>query len=176
MLQPAKRIACLCLLVVGITGCASSAKLPVSAGTGPDPTLPAPNKALIPLVHVVKATGWPQGAKPIAAEGTAVAAFARDLVHPRWLHVLPNGDVLVAETNAPPRPEDNKGIKGFFFNIFQKKAGGAVPSANRITLLRDVDGDGVSDMRSVFISNLVSPFGMALAGSTFYVANTDAIV
>ena len=157
-------------------GCASSARLPVAAGTGPDPTLPPPNRALIPTVHVVTAKGWPEGAKPVAAAGTAVAPFARDLDHPRWLHVLPNGDVLVAETNAPPRPADNKGIKGFFFKKFQKKAGGAVPSADRITLLRDADGDGVAETRTAFLTGLHSPFGMALVGDTLYVANTDAVV
>ena len=175
MLEPANRIV-IAVAVVALVGCGSSAQLPVSAGTGPRPTLPPPKKALIPLVHVVKATGWPEGAKPLAAEGTAVAAFARDLVHPRWLYVLPNGDVLVAETNAPERPEDNTGIKGFFFKIFQKKAGGAVPSANRITLLRDADGDGVAETRSAFLTGLSSPFGMALVGPYLYVANSDAIV
>jgi glucose/arabinose dehydrogenase len=163
-------------VAVGAAGCASSARLPVSAGTGPDPTLPPPEKALIPVVHVVTAKGWPEGATPVAAEGTAVAAFARDLDHPRWLYVLPNGDVLVAETNAPPRPEDNKGIKGWFFKYFQKKAGGAVPSANRITLLRDADGDGVAETRSAFLTGLNSPFGMALVGNDLYVANADAVV
>ena len=175
VVPPLQRCALLAAVLV-VTGCASSARLPVSAGTGPNPTLPAPDKALIPLVHVVKATGWPDGAKPAAAEGTAVAAFAGDLDHPRWLHVLPNGDVLVAETNAPPRPKDNKGIKGWFFKLFQKKAGGAVPSANRITLLRDADGDGVAETRSVFLSGLHSPFGMALVGNDLYVANSDAVV
>ena len=175
MLRPAKRISLL-VLALSLAGCASSARLPVSAGTGPDPTLPPPDKSLIPLVHVVDAKGWPEGARPVAAEGTAVAAFARDLDHPRWLYVLPNGDVLVAETNAPPRPEDNKGIKGFFFKMFQKKAGGAVPSANRITLLRDADGDGVAETRSAFLTGLSSPFGMALVGNDLYVANTDAVV
>src|SRR6185295_11122049 len=91
-------------------------------------------------------------------------------------YMLPNGDVLVAETNAPPRPEDGKGIKGFFFKLFQKKAGGAVPSANRITLLRDADGDGVAETHSVFLSGLSSPFGMALVGNVLYVANSDAVV
>ncbi|MFL6290205.1 MAG: PQQ-dependent sugar dehydrogenase, partial [Thermoanaerobaculia bacterium] len=179
MLEPAKKSVLRCALaaaVVALAGCGSSAHLPVSAGTGPRPTLPPPDKSLIPLVHVVKATSWPEGAKPQAAEGTAVAAFARDLVHPRWLYVLPNGDVLVAETNAPERPEDNKGIKGFFFKKFQKKAGGAVPSANRITLLRDADGDGVAETKSAFLTGLSSPFGMALVGKDLYVANSDAIV
>jgi glucose/arabinose dehydrogenase len=180
MFQPAKRIAFQLVFIAAaaasFAGCASSARLPVSAGTGPRPTLPPPSKALIPTVHVVTAKGWPEGAKPVAAEGTAVAAFAEGLDHPRWVYVLPNGDVLVAETNAPPRPKDNKGIKGFFFKLFQKKAGGAVPSANRITLLRDADGDGAAETRSVFLSGLSSPFGMELVGDTLYVANSDAVV
>jgi hypothetical protein len=90
--------------------------------------------------------------------------------------VLPNGDVLVAETNAPPRPQDAKGLKGWFFKRYQKKAGGAVPSANRITLLRDADGDGIAETRTVFLSGLTSPFGMVLVGNTLYIANSDAVV
>jgi glucose/arabinose dehydrogenase len=164
------------LVVMLLSACGRPARLPVTAGFGPTPSLPEPEKALIPLVNVVTARGWPEGEAPTPAPGTTVTAFATGLDHPRWIYVLPNGDVLVAETNAPPRPEDAKGIKGFFFNYFQKKAGGAVPSANRIALLRDADGDGISDMRAVFISNLVSPFGMALVGNNFYVANTDAVV
>jgi glucose/arabinose dehydrogenase len=170
------KLVLLVAVVVSTAGCGSSAKLPVTAGTGPNPTLPPPDKALIPLVNVVTAKGWPEGTTPVAADGTAVTAFARGLVHPRWLYVLPNGDVLVAETNAPPRPEDNKGIKGFFFKKFQKKAGGAVPSANRITLLRDADGDGVAETRTAFLSGLSSPFGMTLVGNDLYVANSDAVV
>ncbi len=131
---------------------------------------------MVPVINVVEAVGWAEGATPAAAGGTTVAAFARGLDHPRWLHVLPNGDVLVAETNAPPRPEDNKGVKGFFFTRYQKKAGGAVPSANRITLLRDADGDGAAELRTPYLTGLTSPFGMALVGETLYVANTDAIV
>ena len=102
------------------------------------------------------------GEAPIAQSGTTVSVFAIGLDHRRWLYVLPNGDVLVAETNAPPRPDDNKGLRGWFFKRFQKKAGGAVPSANRITLLRDADGDGQAEVRSTFLSGLNSPFGMAL--------------
>ncbi|MEP7010261.1 MAG: sorbosone dehydrogenase family protein [Acidobacteriota bacterium] len=165
------------LLILGLSvGCASSAKLPVSAGTGPNPAIPAPSKSLIPTVNVVTAIGWPEGAKPVAAPGTAVTAFAKGLDHPRWLYVLPNGDVLVAETNAPPRPKDGTGIKGFFFKKLQKKAGGAVPSANRITRLRDADGDGFAEDRTVFLSGLSSPFGIALVGNDLYVADSDAIV
>ena len=105
-----------------------------------------------------------------------VTAFAKGLDHPRWIYVLPNGDALVAETNAPDRPEDSKGIRGFFFKYFMKKAGGATPSANRIILLRDASGDGIPETRTVFLSGLHSPFGMTLVGNSLYVANTDAIV
>jgi glucose/arabinose dehydrogenase len=157
-------------------GCGTTARLAVSDGTGPHPVLPEPKTSLVPKIEVVTAKGWPQGAAPTAAEGLAVKAFSRDLDHPRWLYVLPNGDVLVAETNAPPRPEDGKGLKGRLFKHFQKKAGGAVPSANRITLLRDTNGDGVADVHSIFLSNLTSPFGMVLVGDQLYIANTDALV
>jgi glucose/arabinose dehydrogenase len=156
--------------------CGTAARLPVTAGTGPNPRLPPPSTSLIPMVNVVTAKGWPAGGKPVGAEGTAVAAFAEGLEHPRWVYVLPSGDVLVAETNAPPRPLDNRGIKGHFFKKFQKKAGGAAPSANRITLLRDADGDGVAEVRTVFLHGLNAPFGMALVGRTLYVANSDALV
>jgi glucose/arabinose dehydrogenase len=159
-----------------VAACGATARISVNDGTGPNPALPKPNRSLIPTVHVVTAKGWSDGERPVAAEGTTVAAFARGLDHPRWLHVLPNGDVLVAETNAPPRPEDGKGMKGWFFKRYQKKAGGAVPSANRITLLRDADGDGVAETRTAFLAGLNSPFGMALVGNVLYVANSDAVV
>ena len=168
-----------CVLAVSLIGsvaCGARAKLSVLEGTGANPVLPPPNGSLIPLVHVVDAKGWGPDEAPDAAPGSAVVAFARDLEHPRWLHVLPNGDVLVAETNAPPRPDDAKGIKGWFFKKFQKKAGGAVPSAERITLLRDADGDGVAEVRTPFLVNLSSPFGMALVGDVLYIANSDALV
>ncbi len=122
------------------------------------------------------ARGWSADGRPVAAPGTGVARFAEDLDHPRWIYVLPNGDVLVAETNAPTRPEAGKGVKAFFMKIFRKKAGAGTPSANRITLLRDTDGDGMADTRSVFLAGLNSPFGMALIGNDFYVANTDAVM
>ncbi len=164
-------------VAVSLAGCgATTAISPITAGMGPSPQLPPPDTSLIPTVHVVDAKGWPPGGAPMAAAGTQVVAFAAGLDHPRWLHVLPNGDVLAAETNAPPRPEDAKGLKGWFFKRYQKKAGGAVPSANRITLLRDADGDGVAETRSVLLRNLTSPFGMALVGDVLYVANSDALV
>jgi glucose/arabinose dehydrogenase len=143
---------------------------------GPNPTLPEPQKQLIPIVQVAEAKGWPSGVKPTPATETVVNAFATGLVHPRWVYVLPNGDVLVAETNAPERPDEGKGIKGKVMKKMQGKAGAGVPTANRITLLRDADGDGVAEIRTPLLENLHSPFGMALIGSDFYVANTDAIV
>jgi glucose/arabinose dehydrogenase len=137
------------------------AQLPISAGVGSHPQLPPPNHTLIPTVNIAQAVGWPENGKPVAAPGMAVNAFAVGLNHPRWLYVLPNGDVLVAETNAPPKPEDGKGIKGWFMKRVMNQAGAGVPSANRITLLRDADGDGVAETRTVFIDGLNSPFGMA---------------
>ncbi len=162
--------------VLGLAACGEVAKLPETAGVGPNPTLPEPVKTLFPTVNIAPAKGWPNGLKPTSAAGTAVNAYAGELDHPRWLYVLPNGDVLVAETNAPPKPEDGKGIKGWFMKRTQKKAGAGVPSANRITLLRDADGDGVAETRSVFLKDLASPFGMVLVGNDLYVANTDALV
>ena len=164
------------LAAVLAMSCGSAARLPLAAGTGVQPVLPPPNRSLIPVINVATAKGWAQGATPTAADGMSVAAFASGLDHPRWLYVLPNGDVLVAETNGPPRPQNNKGIRGWFFKRFQKKAGGAVPSANQITLLRDRNGDGIVETRSIFLKGLHSPFGMVLVGNVIYVANTDALV
>src|SRR3569623_734754 len=164
------------LAVLSIAACVETAKLPVEAGIGPQPSLPEPDMRLLPTVRVAEATGWPAGAAPAAAPGLKVQAFATGLDHPRWLHVLPNGDVLVAETNAPPKPEDAKGVRGWIMKLVMKHAGAGVPSANRITLLRDADGDGVAETRSVFLQNLNSPFGMALVGDALYVADTDAVL
>jgi glucose/arabinose dehydrogenase len=144
---------------------------------GPNPSLPEPDaKKLIPVVQVAEAKGWPSGVKPTTATETSVNAFATNLSHPRWVYVLPNGDVLVAETNAPDRPEDGKGIKAKAMKKFRAKAGAGEPSANRITLLRDADGDGVAEVRTSLLENLYSPFGMALIGSDLYVANSDSIM
>ncbi len=171
-----KRVLYAILAGATATACGPSARYPVLAGEGPNPVIPSPSPSLIPQVNYVKGKGWPSGAHPVAPPGMTVTAFARGLDHPRWLYVLPNGDVLVAETNAPPRPENNPGIKGWLTNYFTRRAGGAVSSANRITLLRDTDGDGIADVQTVFLSNLTSPFGMVLVGNTLYVANTDALV
>ena len=164
------------LIVVALSGCGPTAKLSVADGTGPTPRIPEPETSLIPTLNVARAVGWPDGKKPSGASGTTVNAFAQGLQHPRWLYVLPDGDVLVAETDAPPKPEDGKGIRGFMQKLFMKRAGSGTPSADRITLLRDADGDGVAEVRTAFIEHLHSPYGMVLVGNDFYVADTDAVM
>lgn len=170
------RIVIATALSIILAACGEMATLPVSAGTGVTPILPAPRQTMMPTVNIAPAQGWTENSKPQTATGTNVVAFARDLDHPRWLYVLPNGDVLVAETNAPAKPDDAKGIKGWLTSLVMKRAGAAVPSANRITLLRDTDGDGIANTRSVFLDGLNSPFGMALVGNSFFVANSDGIL
>lgn len=164
------------LLVSVLTGCGESARLPVEAGIGAHPQLPEPQETLLPTVNIAPAEGWPDDAEPTATAGTQVNAFARNLDHPRWLYVLPNGDVLVAETNAPARAEGRPGLKGWVMGKVMAKAGASAPSANRITLLRDTDNDGVAEVRTAFLEDLNSPFGMALVDDRLYVANTDAVV
>ncbi len=172
----AGRIVAVFLALLAPSACGEMARLPVSAGYGAQPTLPSTDRSLIPTTRVARAVGWPAGVTPIGAAGTSVQAFARELQHPRYLYSLPNGDVLVAETNAPPRPDDGRGIKGWFFRYFQRRGGGAVASADRLILLRDTDGDGVADVRTVFLAGLHSPFGITLVGHDLYVANTDALM
>jgi glucose/arabinose dehydrogenase len=174
MLRPIVAVIALTILAA----CGHTAEIPLAQSIGPAPELPPPSKTLIPTVKVAEAVGWPAGVAPVPAQGLRVQAFATGLEHPRWLLALPNGDVLVAETAAPPQPEQYKdnSLKGLFMAHFMKKAGSAVPSANRITLLRDADGDGVAEVRRPYITGLMSPFGMALVGSTLYVANADALV
>ncbi|NNB31217.1 PQQ-dependent sugar dehydrogenase [Pseudomonas fragi] len=174
MLKPQHAV--VIVLAVGLAACGESSTLQVADGTGPSPKLPAPNKTLIPTVNIAPAIGWANGATPTAAAGLKVAAFAEHLDHPRWLYVLPNGDVLVAETNSPAKPDDSKGIKGWIADKVMARAGAGVPSANRITLLRDADHDGVAETRTVFIENLNSPFGMTLVGNDLYVADTDKLL
>ncbi|MET0775570.1 MAG: sorbosone dehydrogenase family protein, partial [Pseudomonas mandelii] len=170
------QLALVIVLAGGLAACGETASLQVSDGTGPSPKLPEPNKTLIPTVNIAPAIGWPDGTKPIAATGTQVAAFAEGLDHPRWLYVLPNGDVLVAETNAPPKPDDGKGVRGWVMGKVMGRAGAKVPSPNRITLLRDKDHDGIAETRTVFLENLNSPFGMTLVGNDLYVADTDRLL
>jgi len=157
-----------------LAACAESSRMPTTAGVGPSPTLPEPEKTLIPTVKIAPAKGWENGAAPTAAAGLRTVAFANGLDHPRWLYVLPNGDVLVAETNAPPKDPPSS-LRGWVMGKVMTRAGARVPSANRITLLRDADGDGVAEKRSEFLKDLNSPFGMVLVGSSLYVAHADAL-
>ncbi len=169
------RFSAVCLLLV-LTARGGAGQPSPMAGYGPDPVLPAPHHGLLPTVKIAPAVGWKNGALPSPAVGLKVSAFATGLDHPRWLYVLPNGDVLVAETNAPPKPEDGKGLKGWIMKKEMTRAGAAAPTANRITLLRDADGDGVAEVHTVLLQGLNSPFGMALVGHDLYVANSDAIL
>jgi glucose/arabinose dehydrogenase len=175
MIRPPAALLALPLL---LAGCGDHAHLNIAQTSGPTPQLPRPANMLIPTVHVAQASHWAPGATPIPAPGLRVAPFATGLEHPRWLLALANGDVLVAETSAPP-PEpgfEDHSIKGYFFRLFQEKAGSAVPSPNRITLLRDADGDGVAEIATPYLTGLTSPFGMAVVGSTLYVADADALL
>lgn len=162
--------------LIALTACGGTAKIPTSESYGANPTLPAPETSLLPTIDIAPAKGWPAGVKPVSVPGTEVSALAKDLDHPRWIYVLPNGDVLVAETNAPHRPEAGKGVKGWVMKKVKSKAGAGGVSANRITLLRGIGPDGKAQTRSVFLEGLNSPFGMALVGDQFYVANTDAVL
>src|SRR5436190_2254569 len=156
--------------------CGGAARLPVEAGMGPNPVLPPPRTSLIPVVKVARAVGWPAGATPVVADGLAITPLAQELSHPRFVYVLPDGDVLVAESNAPADRKQQTGIRAYFMAKYFKKAGAAVPSANRITILRDRDGDGIAETRSVLLHDLYSPFGIALVGNSLYVANSNAIM
>lgn len=164
------------LLAATLTACGETALLDVSDGSGPTPQLPAPVKTALPTVNIAPAVGWPESAKPKAAPGTQVNAFASGLDHPRWLYLLPNGDVLVAETNAPAKPEDGKGLRGWVMKKVMARAGARVPSANRVTLLRDADHDGAAEIHQPFIEGLNSPFGITLVGKDLYVADTDKLL
>ena len=152
------------------------ARLDIAQTQGTQPQLPAPHSSYIPLVNAAKAIGWKAGEMPAAAAGLKVQPFAAGLDHPRWLLALANGDVLVAETNAPPKPEDNKGIRAKVQQLVMSRAGAGGKGPNRITLLRDADGDGVAESRTVLIGGLNSPFGMALVGGQLYIADTDALL
>jgi glucose/arabinose dehydrogenase len=177
------RLSAVCIVLIALlTACAEHAntrspdRYSAAAGYGPDPVLPPPDPSLIPVINIAPAVGWPAGRTPVPASGLIVQEFAAGLDHPRWLYVLPGGDVLVAESNAPSRPDDGQGIRGWFQEMIKKRAGAGVASANRITLLRDADGDGHAEQRSVLLKSLNSPFGMVFLHDVLYVANTDAIL
>lgn len=164
----------LSFLVLLLAACAAPAER--DTGIGGNPSLPAPQKSAVPTVNIAPAQGWPAGRSPVATQGLETVAFATGLDHPRWLLVLPNGDVLVAESNAPVGKSGMDGVRGQVMKQVMTRAGAGSPSADRITLLRDVDGDGRAEVRHTFAAGLTSPFGMALVGDTLYVANADALV
>ncbi|TDV72227.1 sorbosone dehydrogenase family protein [Pseudomonas sp. LP_7_YM] len=179
-----QRFALLMTAATLLSACGDSSRLPFQAGVGPKPQLPEPSSSLIPTLNVSKAVGWSGADTPKAPDGFKVQALADDLQHPRWLYKLPNGDVLVAESNTPPKPEGSTDggtgpmawAKRTATGIVMGRAGAEVPSANRITLLRDADGDGKAEMHKVFISGLTSPYGMVLVGNELFIANADAVV
>jgi glucose/arabinose dehydrogenase len=163
-------------LIVWVSACGKSQPLS-SNEYGPSPQLGAPKSSWLPTINIATVKGWGESGAPQAAGGTRVTALARGLAHPRWLYVLPNGDVLVAESDAPSRPDESKGFMGMAEKLVMKFSGsGNKPSANRITLLRDVHGDGTAVERHVFLQDLNSPIGMALVGNNFYVADSDALL
>ena len=151
------------------------AQLPMADVTGPKPTIKGqarPQK--IPTINVADVDRWKNGEKPAAAAGLKVELFAEGLDHPRNMYVLPNGDVLVAETNSQPRK--GGGIEGWVADWLMTKSGAGGASADRISLLRDADGDGVAELKTVLIDGLTSPFGMALVDDRLFIANTTGIV
>ena len=165
-----------CTILLLLTGCMAQSNSPIADSYGTQPHLPEPKSSIFPTVNIAPAKGWPVNTMPTAAAGLKVQAFAQGLKHPRWLYVLPNGDVLVAETDAPAKPEDSQGIKGKIMKWVMQRAGSSHPSANRIRLLRDSNADGKADLNTIFLQDLNSPFGMALIGNTLYIANTDALI
>jgi glucose/arabinose dehydrogenase len=163
---------------LAVASCASPGSDDPFVGFGPNPALPKPQTSLIPPIGVPEVVGWPAGATPRAPDGFTVTRYAEGLDHVRWLFVLPNGDVLAAQAAAPPSEGNrmNRGIKGWFKKQLMKKVKSAVPSPNRIALLRDADGDGIAETRTTFAQGLKSPFGMTLAGGRLYIANADGVV
>lgn len=143
---------------------------------GGAPVIPeAKPQGAIPTLKMPTAQGWSEGQTPVAAPGLKVNAFARGLKHPRWIYTMPNGDVLVSEANSVPRAVMRNAFDYAMVSTM-RRARAVGESANRITLLRDRDGDGVAEMQDVFMEGLNQPFGMALLGEQFYVGNTDGVV
>lgn len=171
----ARRAVVVGLIVQGLVSKAF-AQVQTTVGYGPNPALPQPDTTLLPTVKVSKAVGWQAGEKPKAADGLKVSAFASGFEHPRWLYKLPNGDILVAESNGPPSTGRSFNFRNWVRGLMFKRIGAAVPSPNRIMLLRDADGDEIAEVKTVFLDNLFSPFGMALVGSDLYVGNSNALM
>jgi len=163
------------LAALALVACGKGEQLPEEAGYGPNPTIPAPDYAALPPIRIATPVGWPDGQTPRAAPGLKVEAFATGLINPRWLLVLPNGDVLVAESGGPAEPI--KRPKDPIVAFAMRKAHGSGPAPpNRISLLSDRDGDGLAESRTTFIDGLEAPFGMALVGQDLYVADTSALL
>jgi glucose/arabinose dehydrogenase len=161
-----------------VAACSSPGSNDPLVGFGPDPALPKPQHRLIPNIGAPDVVRWSAGAAPTAPSGFVVTRFAEGLQHPRWLLVLPNGDVLAAESAGPPSEvgKTNTGIRAWVQDMLMKKVGSKVPSPDRIMLLRDGDGDGVAETKTVFAQGLKSPFGMTLSKGVLYVANHDGVV
>ncbi|WGF87972.1 PQQ-dependent sugar dehydrogenase [Marinivivus vitaminiproducens] len=181
-LERPARLGLLATTCLGLAACGEQAQVPIEKTFGPNPVLAQPNPTFLPTVTIADAVGWPEGGTPTAAAGLTVAAFADGLDHPRWLYRLPNGDILVAESNGPSS-DYSAGDQGLYQrakNIvagwFKSNAGAGVESPNRITLLRDADGDGTAEVKEEFMTDLFSPFGMTLVGDRLYIANADALV
>jgi len=163
-------------LLLLLAACGQSSERAVESASGPNPPLPAPTRTLLPTVNVADAEGWPAGKMPIPAAGLSVNQFGGGLDHPRWLHLLPNGDVLVAESDNPGTDKSGGTIKAAIQKMIMKKAGSSRASANRISLLRDADGDGIAELKTPLVANLFSPFGMAFANGELFVANADGVI
>ena len=154
----------------------NSASLSVAAVTGTDPELVEPNAETIPTVQIADPVGWPRDAVPAAADGLAVTRFADGLDHPRIMHTLPNGDVLVTLTRAPKIEGEGGGLRSFIAGLLFSKAGAGGESANQLVLLRDGDGDGVAETRRTLSDSLDSPSGIAWRDDTLYIANHDEVL
>jgi glucose/arabinose dehydrogenase len=170
------RILLLSATAIALAGCGNNAFLPESASYGAKPELPPPQESLIPVNNTASVETWKEGQAPTPAPGLTVSKFAASLDHPRWIYVLPNGDVLVAESNKGTSWADTMGYGGWVESLYRRISGLSTKSANRITLLRDTNGDGIADVKTTFLSGLNAPFGMALIRDTFYVADTDALL
>jgi len=166
------------MLALSLAACASTTEDIGDTGLGPRPELPSPQTSLMPTINIAPVQTRPSQSIPTAPPGFTVTAFASGLEHPRWVYPLPDGDLLVAESNAPAQHDEHGGIVGWVrkqvMKFVMKRAGAGVPSPDRIVLLRGQGGTAQS--RSVLISGLHSPFGMALVGDSLYVADTDALL
>lgn len=161
------------IAALAVAGCTQ--QKPNDTGTfGPSPTIGAPTGGALPVLNNAKAVGWAAGAAPTPAAGLAVTRFADGLAHPRWLYLLPNGDVLLAESSS--KPSKGSGPETLIANNMMRSGGAFSEDANHITLLRDTDGDGDADVRVKYLAGLNQPTGMALIGDSLYVANTDALL